>query len=383
MRIETDLHGEMEREVLGDLEGFKYSESIKDKSDQIIEGTEREGRQRFIDVYDFLNQASREGAIDEDSYQERYQKLRAICFMEYGKTIEDIADYDLEIVSQIQHASAYLSKLGVGFLSDNSIGYEGINGREFIAPDYVEISRKITPEKRAQLLEKKKQGFEKLIITPIGLKLFNMVHDFSRLVVENSKQGNLQTASGEKITFDDGFRIQSILNEATNEKPDGIYYNVRPDKKAEEFTYCTKDYALGPPHFPECNRLGWKVSLVENLANLPKRDEGEIVGERPQFEAYHSAKYCWKTIMFDPIYIGESFWTIEDWLVFASKKIIEEGVMIDDFEHGVGSNLLGNIYSDKDIVSACYDFADNKICLYRSNPYPHQHLCARTLVSII
>lgn len=384
MRIEADLHSQMEREVLGNLEGFKYSETIKDKADQIIEDTEREGRQRFVDVYDFLNQASREEVIDEGNYDERYNKLRLLCFTEYGKTIEEIADSDLGIISQIQHAPAYLSKLGVGFLSDNSIGYEGINGREFIAPDYVEISRKITPEKRAQLLEKKKQGFEKLIVTPIGLKLFIMTHDFSRLVVESSNRGNLHTASGETIIFEPGYSIQAILDEATDKNENGVYYNVKPSNQdATEFTFCTKSYALGPPSFPECNRHGWKISLVENLPNLPKRGHGITVGDRPQLESYFSAKYYWKRIMSDSRYKNELFWTIEDWLAFASQKIVEEGIMIDDSKSGTASKLLGNIFSDYDVANAGFDRDQNRVCIFRKRPYPQENLCARTLVSVI
>lgn len=348
------LQGEMEREVLGDLEGFKYSEEIQDKADQVIERANRNFQQRFIDVFDFLLAAKSEGVAEEENIETRLEKLEGLCHEDFGLEVEDLIDQDLEIRRKY---SQYENDLW--YLPDGSLGYEVSGGKTFALPTFRELIRELTPEKRQEIMKKKAQGLDGLVVTPFGLSLERSFEELKKVMKANDA---LYTTSGKRIPpqteCDVWHRVKNVK----------YPIDFGADGKSNKYMNKEDLIILEEKHkkFP-----GWNIGLVENLIDLPRKGHGQTIGGRAQLETHEPLREVIKKVQTEEQYQGETFFTLEDWLALARYNIYTHNLILDDIAgNGSGTILLGSYIADSPsyFLGVEFDHVTNKIKIDGADP---------------
>lgn len=358
MNKRFQLQGEMEKEVLGDLEGFKYSAEIKDKADEVIERANRNFQQRFIDVFDFLLAAKSEGVAEEENIEMRLKKLEELCFEEFEPEVEDLIDQDLDIRLKYRQ---YENDLW--YLPDGSLGYEVSGGKTFTLPTFRELIRELTPEKRQEIMKKKSQGFDGLVVTPFGLSLERSFDELKRIIKTNDA---LYTTSGKRVQVKNEFI--DLWNRVEKENP--VYPLNYNNTDGSVSTYMRKSdllkYDDKNVKFP-----GWNIGLVENLINLPRRGQGQTIGGRAQLETHERPCDVIKRVQSEEPYRGETFFTLEDWLALAGYNISTHNLILDDIAgEGSGTILIGSYMSNSpsSFLAVEFDHTSNVIKIDGSYP---------------
>ena len=243
----------------------------------------------------------------------------------------------LELVEKLNLPVQYEEQVkmlrGAGILEflpqKQDMGLIGIDGKEYPIPKYDQILASLdSNSERRELLERKhEQGFEKLLLVPIGMTLEVLIDRYKQQLLEHH-----QEKKEKKLLDTEGNPID--LN------PDDPIYIDSPYQKAD---YQEK-LIYYPQRFSEDNHQGktkqeliddgraWEVILVEDLPNLPAEGKGETKGGRRQLEANQSSNDYLKKFQTDPQYKGETGLTLEANLIYALTQLREKNQVIDNYQ---------------------------------------------------
>ncbi|MBI5421070.1 MAG: hypothetical protein HZA35_02025 [Parcubacteria group bacterium] len=240
------------------------------------------------------------------------------------------AQYDLQ--KNILFRTAVIGQL----LGKDDLGFVGIDGKEYPIPTYADIEKKIK-EQEEMLTKKAGEGFVKLLLVPVGMRLGVLIEKYKQVLLTHLREGallatkKLQDDPDEPIELDgdkpiwvwDGF-VEADANDLL------LYYPQ--EFSVQNHGGKTKRQLLVDGH-------GWNVLLIEYLPNIPREGKGEDINGRKQLEAGKSPVEYLKTMMSGEIYAHERGYSIEDQLVYAITHMEETNQIMNDWE-GNGSSAF-------------------------------------------
>lgn len=84
------------------------------------------------------------------------------------------------------------------------MGIIGIDGKEYILPDYEDILERLKDPEKRELIEKKvEQGFVKLQITPFALPLSVLIERYKQTLLKINKEHGIKATDGTTLELDE------------------------------------------------------------------------------------------------------------------------------------------------------------------------------------
>ena len=242
----------------------------------------------------------------------------------------------MDITDQYQQAVAALRAAGIlDRLEDAEL-------EEYPLPAQAQVQDLV--ERNRSLVElKTQQGFTRLQLTPFCLPVLQLAEAARILLQELALQEKLFQSQADPDTPDMPVRVN-------RKDPLWMWERLKPLMDSLEVVYFPQVYAqeshggqnkaavLHDPRF--CAFPGWSVGLVEPYAGLPQPGKGSLLQGRQQLETFHTPRE-YLQILKSPPYIGETGWTLEDFLVFFLTRLVQENRVSFDRREGSSAWLLG------------------------------------------
>ncbi|MEK7097398.1 MAG: hypothetical protein AAB906_00955, partial [Patescibacteria group bacterium] len=309
-----------------------------------------------------------------------------------------------ELEKQYQSQKEIFQKTGIlERLSTGELGIKGIDNQEYPFPEIQDIFA-MMKENKEILKTKSEQGFQKLLITPFGMKLNDLIdryrqalwkHYTEKKLFATMKNSQDQTQFPDDLPFDKEtiekiksgeIKYEDVWNKQGNvygDKNSGLWawdqykdadisgelvYNPKelpttgeePDKekRRQKSQGKTKAEVLAQ------EGAGWDIQLIEDLPNIPRKDQGKTTGNRLQLDTAGTSilKYIQegkdtpspqeylKAIQNDPIYQYEQGMTPEDQITYAIFHLEQTNQAIDDYQgNGSMSYQLGAYFLSGDV----------------------------------
>lgn len=294
---------------------------------------------------------------------EQQQEKREI-FQNVSQSKDD--SYKMENLEQAELERQYHKQVKIlsdaGLLEMLSNGEQGIKLKdiEYPIPTLDSIKKKII-ENSQQLAQKISQGFNKLLLVPLGLDL--------QILVTRYKETLLKHKNNQTLLDDQGQSLNLNIDEPVRCWPP-LYSTLLYFDKV---SFIHKDQ-LEP----------WQVVLIEDVVDLPDKNHGTIIGQRKQLEAGQEPKYYEEQIFTNQ----EQGFTPESWLILAITYLEEQNRQIDDFQgKGKGSFLFGATFKDfsmRQRVPLALWHRDRQQAVLAADLYgfPNSEYSARSLVKI-
>ena len=248
------------------------------------------------------------------------------------------------------------------------IGIVDLRGRECPIPKYEEILAEITAENLELLQEKAEQGFNRLLLVPLGLPLNILTERYQRELLKHHREGTLLDTSGNKLDLDpdDPFYVWHEGYDNADINGNLVYF---PQQFTQEnHGGQTKDQLLKRGD-------AWQILLLEDLPDLPAKGGGTEKSGRKQLEASQSSEQYLKKMQEEPPYQGEQGLTPEAWLTYAISQLHQKNIQIDDYDEsrggkGKASFLIGSWFpTSEDVPRGVFSRGNRQACLYGN--YPH------------
>ncbi len=233
-------------------------------------------------------------------------------------------------------------------LGRDELGFVGIDGKEYPIPSYGEIE-KLVKEREGLLTQKAGQGFVKLILVPIGMRLGVLIEKYKQSLLTHLREGALFAT---KKTLDDPDEPIDL----DGDKPVWVWDGfVEADANDMLFyypqQYSPQSHGGKTKHELLAGGKAWNVLLIEYLPNIPRGGAGETINGRKQLEAGRSPREYLKMIQTDPMYANEQGFCIEDQLIYAITHLEETNQIMNDWEgNGSSAYQLGAYMVDGDSV---------------------------------
>src|SRR3989338_3378524 len=226
-------------------------------------------------------------------------------------------------------------------------GIKGIDNKEYPFPSFETILR-LMRENKEVMREKQAQGFTRLLITPFGMKLEDLAETY-----------NNADTTGALVYHPQEFSRK----------------NHRGTTKRELLT----------------SAGGWHIQLIEDLPNIPRKDQGKTIGGRPRLDTAGSSITPYikqgKTVPSpqeyltalhqDPRYRHEHGMTPEDQLAYAILHLEQTNQVIDNYQgNGSISYQLGAYFPASGAVPyACWYRDGRQARLGRLDPGGRDGVC--------
>ena len=303
-------------ELKADLnsEQREYLEVLKDKMKKILGGKTKEQLAKAGDLATLKNYKN----VLDDILE--FLETKEIKEGELEKKFELKKQYD-EQVKTLREVEI-LEKL-----SNGNWGIKDMLGQERPIPSYEEIRERMKAE--TEMLDKKReQGFTRLLLVPIGMKLSEIVDKAGKLIIKKHKDGKLLGTDGTKLELDENqpIYVDDIYKDA-DVKGDLVYGVKKFDKVNHGGK--TKEELLKDKDNPN---PGWQVMFIEDMPDLPAQGKGKEIEGRKQLEANQSPEQYLETIQTDKQYQGEQFTTPEAQLIYLLQYLQNHNQMIDDWD---------------------------------------------------
>ena len=229
------------------------------------------------------------------------------------------------------------------------MGIVGIDGQEYILPDYEAILDRLKDPETRELIEKKvAQGFTKLQLTPFALPLSVLIDRYRQTLLRIHKETGIKATNGSTLELDENQPVYVWEKLTQSDNP-----NTSLDQQMEygvtNYTGQTKEARGGkskiellqanPDH-------AWQLSLIEDLPDLPAQNQGQTIAGRKSLEANQSPEDYLKLLQTQESYQGETGQTPESALVTWLTYLQEKHTAIDDYQgQGKANWLVGNYVS--------------------------------------
>jgi len=241
-----------------------------------------------------------------------------------------------DISSQYQQAVAALRTAGIlDRLGDAKL-------EEYPLPALEQV-QDLVDRNRSLAALKIQQGFTRLQLTPFCMPVLQLA--------EAARMSLKELALQEKLFQSQSDPDAPVMPVQVNRKdPLWMWERLKPLMDSPAVVYFPRVYAqenhgglnkaavLHDPRF--CAFPGWSVGLVEPYAGLPQPGKGSQLQGRQQLETYRAPREYLQTLQ-SPPYIGETGWTLEDFLVFFLSRLVQENRVSFDRQEGSSAWLLG------------------------------------------
>ena len=261
-----------------------------------------------------------------------------------------------ELHLELQYAEqvSVLEKAGLlEKLPSGEKGIVGIDGKPYPLPRMETVMARVR-EKKDLVKEKKLQGFEKLVLVPFGMSLDNLISTYGERLKAHHAAGKLGATNGDVLDLDADEPVH-VWDKYPNADKDGrLVYDPAAFTK-EGHGGKTKEAILKEQAERNDTARGWRVLLLEDLPDLPAKNQGKTVGNRPQLEADRTPNDYLGAIGQGDVYKHESGMTPEDWLAYALSELETQDRVIDDNEgQGKASYLTGAWFPEASNVPSAY-----------------------------
>lgn len=295
--------------------------------------------------------------------KERQQEKQEI-FQNTSQSKDD--SYKMENLEQEELERQYHKQVGIlsnaGLLEMLSNGEKGIKlkDRGYPIPTLDSIKKKII-ENSQQLDQKISQGFNKLLLIPLGLDLQILIARYKEVLLKHKNNQTLLDDQGQSLNLniDEPVRCWPPLCSTL------LYF--------DQGSFTHKDQ-LEP----------WQVVLVEDVVDLPDENQGITISQRKQLEAGQEPKYYEEQIFKNQ----EQGFTPEAWLSLSITYLEEQNRQIDDFQgKGKGSFLFGVTFTDFSMrqqvpLALWYRDRQQAVLAADLHRFPNSEYSARSLVKI-
>lgn len=229
-----------------------------------------------------------------------------------------------------------------------SLGIVGIDNKEHAVPTFDEIKEKLEKRKE-ELGPKMKQGFTKLLLVPAGMSLDELRDKLKQRLLAHKKEGKLLNTDNEPVNLDledPVYRWDGYNNADKEDKL--IYY---PKSFDQNHNGKTKKELIESGN-------SWRVSLVEDLPDLPEQGKGKTVGGRKQLEANKSPTEYLRSLQLKKEYASEDGFTPEEWITYFLTHLETKNQIVDNWQaKGKASYLTGAYFPGQGAVPYGYWFA--------------------------
>ncbi|MDP2704779.1 MAG: hypothetical protein Q8O71_00020, partial [bacterium] len=251
-----------------------------------------------------------------------------------------------KVEAQYNQEVAALETAGVlEKLKSGEHGIVGIDKIEYALPTLAQVVERLRAKK--EIVEQKaKQGLLKIQLTPIAMSLDALREKYKARVLAHYADMPDPTDSSKRIP--DPARTKLFATKKNSSDPAEPLELDTDDPLYTWDAYENADVAGALVYFPKAfdeknhkgktkaellqqTKQGWDIIILEDLPNLPAKDQGEVTGGRKQLEAGASPNdYLEK--MNDSMYQHEQGMTTEDWLILAITHLESTNEVIDDYQ---------------------------------------------------
>lgn len=337
------MNFEASRQIEQMIQGLSTTsrEIFDEKRREIIKGLEDERYNLYMNIYDCINDNFDQSKISYHKALELSRAVSEMAYNEFGRPIEWIKlEKDLDLQKQYENQKRILSVNRIlTKLESDELGIFGINDTTYPLPDLEDIAKTIDLEKAMMLAEKKEQGFTKLIIVPFGAKLSGLIENYKITYMGHNVAGRLHKSNGKPIKANRDFPVTAdkIFRDAdTDEKM--LYY---PTGKYEDY---------GKSKFQILSETGraWNIVLIRDVIDWPSLPTTQ--GGREDFSPELAAHKYLQQIK-SREYRGESFFTLEDWLMTSLTYLEEQQIPIDQVGQGKACMAVGSVIPDPPLAT--------------------------------
>ena len=310
-----------------------------------------------------------------------------------------------ELEKQYQAQKEIFQKTGIlERFSNGELGIKGIDDQEYPFPELPDIF-KMMRENKEILKIKSEQGFKNLLITPFGMKLGDLAYKYGQAILKHHQAGKLFATKKNQddpseplkpLELDEGQPLWMWDGYADADRSGELVYRPKQlptqseapdrDQRRQKSQGKTKKELLeqektGPEG--QAYGAGWDIQLIEDLPNIPRKDQGQTVGGRPQLdtagtslekyiqkgETVSSPQEYLKAIQNEPIYAHEQGMTPEDQLAYAILHLEQTDQVIDDWRgNGSLSYQLGSYFLSGRVPIAVWRRGYRQAYLYGYDP---------------
>lgn len=287
------------------------------------------------------------------------------------------------------------------------IGVRGFDGQEYPMPD---LSQVIELFERNNTLvgNKEKQGFRELQLTPLAMSFVDLHNKVGTAVIKHQREEKMF----ESFQYND-LRVKEKIVPVINWISEAFWpYQVEifpnPISASSELLMMDVNQQLVyfPVSFPSsvkdfeetphrgftktevisdskiCPVPGWSIGINEDLPCQSWRSLSETIGGRKRLEGGHVLQDYFD-ILSQTEYIGESGWTIEDFLISHLNRLKLTNQVDADMSTWLVGNLIPN---DRQVVDGLWGFwsrLDHRLIVSTRSPErPHPDFTARTMVRL-
>ena len=245
-------------------------------------------------------------------------------------------------------------------------GIIGIDNEEYVFPSLREITERMRKNKEA-LKPKTEQGFNRFLITPIGMRLDDLIEIYKQVILKHHREGKLFATKKNPSDPDEPLEFNEeepvwVLDKYQNADISGelVYF---PQEFSQDHQGKTKQEILK-------DQGGFTVMLTEDLPNIPRQGKGKEIGGRKQLEANQTPNKYLEILKTDPAHQNETGMTPEEQIILAILRLEETNQVLDDYSgNGSASHQLGAYFTDDGYVpSACWYRGGRQAYLGRGDP---------------
>lgn len=235
---------------------------------------------------------------------------------------------------QAQYTTSIATLWNVGVLdgvSAKSLSYLGADGKRYAVPEFKDVKRLLTRHKKL-VAQKSKQGFTRLLMTPFAMPVPRLIQVVSKTIKSQAKAGGLNDRKGNPI------RIKTL-------KPFWIWRRFKSVLETPRLVYFPQSHHIDDSKGLDkrkamrakkvCAIPGWSIGLVREPDSFNKKTP-----QRPAFKKGLSPQEYFEA-MRDKAYVGETGWTLEDFLTDFILRLVQDKAMVFDRSENNAAWLLG------------------------------------------
>jgi len=237
-------------------------------------------------------------------------------------------------------------------LSNGEWGIIGIDNEEYVFPSLREITERMRKNKEA-LKTKTEQGFNRLLITPLGMRLDDLIEIYKQVILKHHREGKLLATKENPSDPDKPLE----LNE---EEPVQVWDRYQNADISGELVYFPQEFSQNHQGKTKKEILkdqgGFTVMLTEDLPNIPRQGKGKEIGGRKQPEADQSPNKYLEILKTNPAHQNETGMTPEEQIILAILHLEKTNQVLDDYlGKGSISHQLGAYFIvDGSVPFACW-----------------------------
>lgn len=302
-------------------------ESFDQKAEQVINELRQAREKIYLDIFDRANQLRHDRKLKPKQFRGVYEKLASTYRNETKLPLELlILDKEINITEQYNREKQMLEASGlIKPITSSELGIISYDETEAPLPHLEQVAEAIPIEKILEIQKKKAQGFTRLLVTPFGMALRDLINSYQRIVSQFAKDDKIFNSKGDLL------RLNTYSNGLAKMTIGGPYMSGESQKFFSYYPSISRvafNPSLMPLSKPKNAYSPFNIILAEDLDETILPNKGKTISGRKQLEGGRTP-YTYFANLIDRQYRGEIGFTLEDWLTLAISKLHSENVLIN------------------------------------------------------